>query len=119
MNKEKQIEEMAKKVISDICPFYKEYGTCKQCNTKLDIGDEPCYWEYMAKAIVRYGYRKASEVALEAIDKFQSDIMRIFIDMCCGNDYNKINLLQIGDTIDSIYDSHIAELKKKYTEEGK
>lgn len=37
MDKEKQ------KVISDICPFYKEYGTCEQCNTALDIDDEPCY----------------------------------------------------------------------------
>lgn len=59
----KQIEEMeeTKKIISDICPFYKEYGTCEQCNTALDIDDAPCYWECMAREIVRNHYRKQIE----------------------------------------------------------
>lgn len=57
---EKQIEER-KKIISDICPFYKEYGTCEQCNTALDIDGEPCYFECMANAIINNGYRKQSE----------------------------------------------------------
>ena len=55
MNKEKQ------KIISDICPFYKEYGTCEQCNKALDIDGEPCYWECMANAIIANDYRKQSE----------------------------------------------------------
>lgn len=55
MNKEKQ------KIISDICPFYKEYGSCEQCNTSLDIGDGPCYFECMANAIIANDYRKQSE----------------------------------------------------------
>lgn len=63
------------------------------------------------------GYNtNALVVALKVIDKFKSDIMHTFIDMCCGNDYNKVNLLQIGDTIDSIYDEYIAEILKKYGE---
>ena len=49
------------KIISDICPLYKEYGTCEQCNAELDIDDEPCYWECMAKDIIRNGYRKQGE----------------------------------------------------------
>lgn len=49
------------KIISDICPFYKEYGTCEQCNTELDIDDEPCYFECMANAIINNGYRKQRE----------------------------------------------------------
>lgn len=57
MNEAKQIEER-EKIISDICPFYKEYGTCEQCNTALDIDGEPCYFECMANAIIRNGYRK-------------------------------------------------------------
>ena len=60
MSKEKQIEER-KKIISDICPFYKEYGTCEQCNKDLDIDDEPCYFECMANAIIKNDYRKQSE----------------------------------------------------------
>lgn len=49
------------KIISDICPFYKEYGTCEQCNTELDIDDEPCYFECIANAIINNGYRKQRE----------------------------------------------------------
>lgn len=57
---EKQIEER-KKIIRDICPFYKEYGTCEQCNTALDIDGEPCYFECMANAIINNDYRKQSK----------------------------------------------------------
>jgi hypothetical protein len=57
------------------------------------------------------------EEVLYAVDKFRSDLMGKFIDLCRGNDYNKLTLLKIGDTVDQIYDKQIAELKKKYTEE--
>lgn len=49
------------KIISDICPFYKEYGSCERCNTTFDIDDPPCYFECMANAIINNGYRKQSE----------------------------------------------------------
>ena len=62
MNRDKQ------KIISDICPFYKEYGTCDQCNTALAIDDEPCYWECMANAIINNDYRKASDVVTEVLE---------------------------------------------------
>lgn len=52
----------------------------------------------------------------EGVDKFRSDLMDKFIDLCRGNDYNKLTLLKIGDTVDQIYDKQIAELKKKYTD---
>lgn len=55
MSREKQ------KIISDICPFYKEYGTCEQCNKDLDIDDAPCYFECMANAIINNNYVKQSE----------------------------------------------------------
>ena len=58
-----------------------------------------------------------SEVALEAIDDFQNTLRHIFVTMCNGNDYNNLNLLQIDSVIEALFDSKIAELKKKYTEE--
>lgn len=52
----------------------------------------------------------------EEVDKFRADLMDKFIDLCRGNDYNKLTLLKIGDVVDEMYDRRIAELKKKYTE---
>lgn len=60
MSKEKLIE-----IIADICPFYKEYGTCEQCNTDLDVDGEPCYWECMANAIINNGYRKQEWISVD------------------------------------------------------
>lgn len=53
----------------------------------------------------------------EEVDKFRTDLMNKFIDLCRGNDYNKLTLLKIGDVVDEMYDRRIAELKKKYTED--
>ena len=55
MSKEKQ------KIISDICPFYKEYGSCEQCNKDMDIDDPPCYFECIANVIIDNNYVKQSE----------------------------------------------------------
>lgn len=73
MNKDNQ------KIIEDICPLYKEYGTCEQCNAALDIDedDAPCYWECMANCIVRNNYRKASEVAKEIGDEIAKHLMKV------------------------------------------
>ena len=46
----------------------------------------------------------------EVVDKFKNDLMDKFIELCRGNDFNKINLLLIGDTVNDIYDKCIAEL---------
>ena len=50
---DKQIEEIKK----EICPFYKDYDTCEECNDET-YDEEPCYFEFVAKLIVKYGYRK-------------------------------------------------------------
>ncbi len=71
------------------------------------------------KNLSKMGYRKSSEVALESVDDFQRRIRHIFLEMCCGNDYNTLNLLEIDSAIEALYDTFIAELKKKYTEEIK
>lgn len=48
----------------------------------------------------------------EEVDKFRTDLMNKFIDLCRGNDYNKLTLLKIGDVVDEMYDRRIAELNK-------
>ena len=90
------------KIIGDICPLYKEYGTCEQCNTELDIDDEPCYYGCMANAIVNNGYRKSSEIAEEIFGEIEAKSPFI-LDHVDG-DYIVIRT------------DHFAELKKKYTE---
>ena len=57
-----------------------------------------------------------TEVAREVVDDFQRRIRHIFLEMCCGNDYNTLNLLEIDSAIEALYDTFSAELKKKYTE---
>ena len=80
---------------------------------------EDCHFMRIANHLYGKGYRKSTDVAFEAIDNFRDSIMDVFIDMCRGNDYNKLTLLQIGDAIESIYDKQIAELKNKYESEEK
>ena len=40
------------------------------------------------------------------IDEFKKEIMNEFIKRCNGNDYNKLTLLRIGETIDRIYEKY-------------
>lgn len=50
---------------------------------------------------------KKEYIIQNAIDGFKNELMGEFITLCCENDYNKLTLLKIGDTIDRIYDEHI------------
>jgi hypothetical protein len=73
------------------------------------------------EAIDRFAELENADVApraevFEEVDKFRADLMDKFIDLCRGNDYNKLTLLKIGDVVDEMYDRRIAELKKKYAE---
>lgn len=38
---------------------------------------------------------------------FRNDLMEEFIELCYGNDYNKLTLLKIGDVVDKIFQKHI------------
>lgn len=49
----------------------------------------------------------------EVVDKFRSALMDKFIELCRGNDYNKINLLLIGETVENTYDKCIEDLRKE------
>ncbi|MDD5980167.1 MAG: hypothetical protein PUC23_03545 [bacterium] len=46
----------------------------------------------------------------EAVENFRDKLMDEFIKLCNYNDYGKINLLTIGNTVDRIYDECIEEL---------
>lgn len=46
----------------------------------------------------------------EAVDNFRNLIMNRFIELCNYNDYGKINLLTIGETVDRIYDKCIEDM---------
>jgi hypothetical protein len=119
MSRDKQIEEMAIELSKVNCKpkgcgyCYLEYGTLE------NSCEEYLFYKKMAIALYNEGYRKAEDVAEEIfaeIDDFQRTLRHIFLDMCDGNDYNTLNLLQIDSAIEALFDSRIAELKKKYTQ---
>ena len=111
MSRDNHIEEMAR----TMCNCY-DSGYCKMHGNSCDL---KCISGFNALGLYNAGYRKASEVAIEAIDYFQRTIRHIFLAMCGWNDYNTLNLLQIDSAIEALFDRKIAELKKKYTEGGK
>lgn len=59
------MQEQIKKIISDICPFYKEYGSCEKCDEEMSIEDEPCYWACVAKVICQNDYRKQEWISID------------------------------------------------------
>ena len=100
MNREKQIEEMANDIAA-MCPDLVDSG----------CGDLSCV-TCLAKGLEQIGYRKQSEdERFEAVDMFRNLLTNKFIELCNYNDYGKINLLLIGETIDRIYDDVVAKMK--------
>lgn len=49
----------------------------------------------------------ARDLAFEVLDAFRDELAGRFIDLCYGNDYNKLTLEKIYDTIGEVYDKHI------------
>lgn len=49
----------------------------------------------------------------EAIDMFRDKIMDKFISLCNYNDFGKINLLTIENTVNRIYDECIEEMQEE------
>lgn len=49
----------------------------------------------------------------EAIDMFKDKLMDEFMSLCNYNDFDKINLLTIGDVVDRIYDECIEEMQEE------
>ena len=50
---------------------------------------------------------------LPLLENFRDEVVDKFIIMCNGNDYNKLNLMSMVDTIDCIYDKHISNISKE------
>ena len=46
----------------------------------------------------------------KAVDKFRDELMDRFLSLCNYNDFNKISLLTIGETVYQIYDKCIADM---------
>jgi len=53
----------------------------------------------------------------EAVDKFRDALMDKFLCLCNYNDFNKLNLEKIADTVNDIYDKCIDDMRKE--DEGK
>ena len=92
MDKEKQIEEMAK----TMCNCY-DSGNCKMHGHLCDL---KCISGFNALGLYNAGYRKASEVAREIFEEFGKYIS--------PHKIGAFNCIYINDVI--------YELKKKYTE---
>ena len=92
-NKEKQIEEMSQ-ITHDGCAIVKATNQCR--------GDD-CL-DCAAVTLYEKGYRKASDVAREIFEEIDRMIYKVL------NDRHYI----MGDMC-----YEVAELKNKYTEEGK
>jgi hypothetical protein len=98
----------------------------KQLETSNDVMWEinRKYWKGLTMARAIINEQTTADVVptddvFECVDRFRDELMSRFIDLCRGNDYNKLTLLKIDDVVCNIYDKQIAELKKKYAEENK
>ena len=72
------------KIISDICPHYKEYGSCEKCRENdVFLDGEPCYYECMANEIIKNNYVKQSDG--EWIDRHNGIFVNhIYMCSVCG-----------------------------------
>ena len=48
----------------------------------------------------------AEYITAKYLEDFRDDIMNRFLSLCDYNDYKKLTLLRIGETIDEIYDKY-------------
>ena len=76
---------------------------CSGCKYEMDCYNR--FLNYMLKG------RKRMD-KFKAVDKFRDELMDKFLSLCNYNDYNKINLLLIGETIDKVYDKCIEDMVK-------
>ena len=49
----------------------------------------------------------------EAVYNFRDMLIDKFLKLCNYNDFNKLNLEKIADTINNVYDECVAEMEKK------
>ena len=113
---EKQIEEMAR----DLCECYNSDGSCCQDDKPCDLRCD----EYTnAQYLYDKGYRKASDVARETVEAIKAEARKKeqYVNDLFGYGGYVIATTDLEDIIRRfMFDNYEeAELKKKYTEEGK
>ena len=67
------------------------------------------------RTILRKGRGRMDK--FKAVDKFRDELMDKFLRLCNYNDFSKLNLEKIADTINEIYDKCIDDMGKE--DEGK
>ena len=97
-DKQKQIEELEKE-LEEI--FDEEYNR----------GYEPC-GSIVAERLYDAGYRKQTEEILNAIDSFKNALMDKFLMLCNYNDYSRLNLLKIDETVSDVFNEQILRILK-------
>ena len=117
MSIERQIEEMVRAV----CIQMRDYPklTCKKCKADNSSTNAYCRVQFEMERLYNAGYRKASEVAEEIFAEIEKIIDKHYNRHIFGvedlSDVEQEAVMNFSG--DVTYD--IAELKKKYTEEGK
>ena len=103
MNKEKQIEEMAR----SSCSIYDKNNTTTPCGGEM-LCDFNCTQYNTCKVLYENGYRKASDVARELFEEIEEVIGIRLIDD---------DILRYEQDLSVNYKA-LAKLKKKYESEG-
>lgn len=55
-------------------------------------------------------HRERQKEMIDLLEKYRGKLMMRFIELCRGNDFNKVSLLVIGETINAIYDKLESEI---------
>ena len=117
------MNDKVKTAAADVCPLFKEYGSCEKCDEEIDINDDPCIYQIMAKLFLEKDYRKASDIATEIFEEIEEMLNMQAIIVCetrktvMKADEPPLSYMAMLDgRIYSIrvVEEHIAELKKKY-----
>ena len=112
MNRDKQIEEMAR----DLCECYNCDGTCYQDDKPCDL---KCDEYTNAQYLYEKGYRKASDVAREIFEEIEKirakEILRCEILRENESDLSERKYWEGGEHSLRQFTYWFNELKKKYT----
>jgi hypothetical protein len=110
-SKEKQIEEMAE--LERLLRIRRMDIEKQGCDIWALIKKTESEEQSIANYLIGHGYRKASEVAREVIDDFDKELHKL------ADRYHEQGKIEYFTLCEIIYQLVIAELKKKYTEDGK
>ena len=130
MNSDKQIDEMAKTMLeasqnANVEPVLemegKEVVLGENATKILNNILEQAYIPFLAEKLTDKGYHKASEVAREIFEEIENSIANLEYRANTPRKTVKVEELkaQCDWILHEVLPKTLAELKKKYTEEGK